>query len=91
MPAKNGLVDLLIGVNYADLHYAFVNICGNLGESIAHLGLLEWICIGPDLMVEHSLEQEHTIRAFLIKDTGLTWWNWWLLSAGSSTQVFFGD
>ena len=60
MPAKNGLVDLLIGVDHDDLHYSLVNICGNLGEPIAHLGLLGWICIGPDLMVEHSLEQEHT-------------------------------
>ena len=42
----DGLVDLLIGVDYA--------------EPIAHLGLQGWICIGPDLMVEHSLEQDQT-------------------------------
>lgn len=50
----------MIGVDHDDLHYSLVNICGNLGEPIAHLGLLGWICIGPDLMVEHSLEQKHT-------------------------------
>ena len=39
-PAKDGLVDLLIGVDNADLHYSFVDIRGKVGEPVAHLGLL---------------------------------------------------
>ena len=47
LPAKNGLVDLLIGVDYADIHYSFVDIRGNVGEPVARLGPLGWTCVGP--------------------------------------------
>lgn len=60
LPVKDRLVDFLIGVDYADLYYLFVDIHGNMGEPIAHLGPLGWICVGHDLIVEGSLEQEHT-------------------------------
>ena len=60
LPAKDGLVDLLIGVDYADLYYLFADIHGNMSEPIAHLGPLGWIYVGPDLIVELSLEQENT-------------------------------
>jgi len=46
-------VDLLIGVDCANLHDLFVDICGNVGEPVARL------LLGP-LMVERNLEQEHT-------------------------------
>ena len=40
LPAKDDLVDLLIEVDYADLHYSFVDIRGNVGEPVATLGSL---------------------------------------------------
>ena len=59
LPAKDGVVDLLIGVDYADLHYSFVDIRGNVGEPVARLGPLGWTCIGPP-DGKGSLEQERT-------------------------------
>lgn len=44
-------MDLLIEVDFADLHNSFVDIFGNVGEPVARLG---------PLMVERNLEQEHT-------------------------------
>ena len=46
-PAKNGLVDLLIGVDNADLHYSKADVNGPPGSPIARLGPLGWTCIGP--------------------------------------------
>ena len=45
LPAKVGLVDLLIGVDFADLHYSFVDIRGKVGEPVAWLGPLSRTCI----------------------------------------------
>ena len=59
LPAKDGVVDLLIGVDYADLHYSFVDIRGNVGKPVARLGPLGWTCIGPP-DGKASLEQERT-------------------------------
>ena len=54
-PATDGLVDLLIGVDNADLH-SFVDVRGKAGEPVARLGGLVL-----DLqMAERRLEQEHT-------------------------------
>ena len=46
-PAQNGLVDVLIGVDNADLHYSKVDVHGPPGGPIARLGPLGWTCIGP--------------------------------------------
>ena len=46
-PAKDGLVDLLIDVDTANLHYSFVDVRGKVGEPVARLGPLGWTCIGP--------------------------------------------
>ena len=47
LSAKDGLVDLLIGGDYAVLHHSFVDIRGNVGEPVARLGPLGWTCIVP--------------------------------------------
>ena len=39
-------VDLLIGVDYANLHMSYTEVCGNPGEPIARLTPLGWTCIG---------------------------------------------
>ena len=59
-PAKEGLVDLLIGVDNADLLYSRADVCGEPGSPIARLGPLGWSCIGAqrkseELTVERTL------------------------------------
>lgn len=42
-------VDMLIGLDYSDLHYSFKDVRGKPGEPIARLTPLGWTCIGnPD-------------------------------------------
>lgn len=45
-PAKDGLVDLLIGVDNTELHYSRENVRGNSEGPVARLGPLGWTCIG---------------------------------------------
>ena len=48
-PANNGLVNLLISIDNAELHYSHVNLRGESGGPIACLGPLGRSCIGaPD-------------------------------------------
>ena len=69
-PAKDGLVDLLIGVDNADLHYSFVDVRRRVGEPVARLGPLGWTCIGRlDGRVELGT-RTHTIRTLLTREAG---------------------
>ncbi|KAG1663588.1 THAP domain-containing protein 1 [Nymphon striatum] len=43
---KRPIVDILIGLDYADLHCSLQDICGKSGEPIARLTPLGWTCIG---------------------------------------------
>ena len=48
-PVNNGLVDLLISIDNAELHYSHVDLQGKSGGPIASLGPLGWSIIGtPD-------------------------------------------
>ena len=69
-PAKNGLVDLLIGVDDADLHNSFVQIRGKVGEPVARLGSLGWTCIGPPDGRVESGTRTHTIRTMFTREVG---------------------
>ena len=40
-------VDVLIGLDCADLHYSFQDIQGAPGQPVARLTPLGWTCIGP--------------------------------------------
>lgn len=40
------MVDVLIGIDCADLHYALEEIRGRPGEPVARLTPLGWTCIG---------------------------------------------
>lgn len=44
--APDDLVDLLVGVNNAELHYSKVDVHGPLGGPTARPGPLGWTCIG---------------------------------------------
>ena len=69
-PAKDGLVDLLIGVDNADLHYSFVDVRGKVGEPVARLGPLGWTCIGPPDGRAETGTRTHTIRTLFTRDVG---------------------
>ena len=45
-PGKGPIVDLLIGVDYAELHYSFKDVRGQPGEPVARLTPLGWTCTG---------------------------------------------
>ena len=60
-PAKDGLIDLLISVDNADLHYSFVDVRGKVGEPVARLGPLGWTCIGPPDGRAETGTRTHTI------------------------------
>ena len=66
-PTQNGLVDELIGVDNADLHYSKVDVHGPPSSPIARLGRLGWTCIGP---TGRQLEKRsHLImHSFLTRD-----------------------
>ena len=40
------IVDILIGIDYADLHYSIKDVRGKPGEPVARLTPLGWTCIG---------------------------------------------
>ena len=67
-PAKDGLVDLLIGVDNADLHYSFADVRGKVGEPVARLGPLGWTCIGPPDGRAETGTRTHTIRTLFTRD-----------------------
>ena len=65
-PATDGLVDLLIGVDNADLHYSRADIRGEPGAPVARLGPLGWTCIGAVAATE---SRSHVIRTLFTRDS----------------------
>ena len=63
-------MDLLIGVDNADLHYSFVDIRGKVGEPVARLGPLGWTYIGPPDGRVESGTRTHTIRTPFTREVG---------------------
>ena len=66
-PANNGLVDLLVGIDNAELHYSHVDLRGKSGGPIARLGPLGWSCIGAPEN-EAARTRSHVIRALFSKE-----------------------
>ena len=64
-PAKEGMVDLLIGVDNAELHYSRADIQGPSGAPVARLGPLGWTCIGATNKEASKGKHSHTVRSFL--------------------------
>ncbi|XP_053395846.1 uncharacterized protein LOC128555994 [Mercenaria mercenaria] len=50
---RKNTIDLLIGVDYSDLHYSLHEVRGEPGEPIARLTPLGWTCVGS---IENSVE-----------------------------------
>ncbi|XP_070547931.1 uncharacterized protein [Ptychodera flava] len=59
------IIDILIGMDYADLHYSYRDIRGRPGEPIARLTPLGWTCIGNTVCsnvdkMQHQTNFTHT-------------------------------
>lgn len=64
-PAMNSQVDLLIGVDNADLHYSMADVRGPNGGPIARLGPLGWTCIGRSGTHDANGNRSHIVHSFL--------------------------
>ena len=62
------IVDLLIGLDCADLHYSFKDVRGTPGQPIARLTPLGWTCIGALSDVYLSDPKTHFARTYFASD-----------------------
>jgi len=67
-PANNGLIDLLVGIDNAELLYSHVDLRGKSGGPIARLGPLGWSCIGAPNKNEAARTQSHVICTLFTKE-----------------------
>ena len=65
---KRPVVDVLIGLDCADLHCALQEVRGRPGESIARLTPLGWTCIGNPGSGDRTAVQTHFARTYFVKD-----------------------
>ena len=66
---KRPKVDMLIGMDHADVHFSFKDVKGKPGEPIARLTPLGWTCIGsPDDAKKHMEKS----RSFFIQDEDIS-------------------
>ena len=63
------IVDLLIGLDSADLHYSFKDVRGEPGQPIARLTSLGWTCVG-DLgkIVQHNATTNFVRTSFVSEE-----------------------
>ena len=69
------MVDILPGLDCAELHYAYEEVRGRPGEPFARLTPLGWTCIGnPDPLYTNVLQTNFAYTNFIedIPETGLT-------------------
>ena len=64
-PARDGTVDMLIGVDNADLHLSMVDLPAEYGGPVARRGPLGWTCVGTISGGDSSKKRTHVIRTFL--------------------------
>ena len=67
-PANDGLVDLLIGIDKAEVHYSHVDLRGKNGGPITRLGPLRWSCIGAPDENETARTRSHVIRSLFTRE-----------------------
>ena len=60
-PGPRPFVDILMGVDYAELHYSFEEVRGRSGESVVRLTPLGWTCVGsPSGLIGSDLQTSFT-------------------------------
>ena len=62
------IVDILIGIDCADLHYSIQDIRGNSGEPVARLTPLGWTCIGHPITKQETTHQTNFIHTYFVRD-----------------------
>ena len=62
------VVDVLIGLDCADLHFSFRDIRGEPGQPVARLTPLGWTCIGPTDDGQQDYEQTNFARTYFVTD-----------------------
>ena len=67
-PANDRLVDLLIDIDNAELHYSHVDLRGKNGGPIARLEPLGWSCIGALDENETARTRSHVIRSLFTRE-----------------------
>ena len=66
------IVDILIGIDYADLHYSIKDVRGKPGEPVARLTLLGWTCIGhPSLCPEQNYRTNFICTYFVQEESSV--------------------
>ncbi|PFX16125.1 hypothetical protein AWC38_SpisGene19627 [Stylophora pistillata] len=71
-PAQEGLVDLLIGVDNAELHYSRADVRGGEGDPVARLGPLRWTCIGSPEGKQWTGARAHISRTLFTRDLNVS-------------------
>ena len=66
VPSKKPVVDILIGLDYSDLHTSLEEVVGKIGEPTARLTPLGWTCVGYPTSSK-SISQA---RSFFCKQDG---------------------
>ena len=67
-PGPNAIVDMLIGVDYADLHYSIKDVRGRPGEPLARLTPLDWTCVGPPSGLKGGDLQTSFVQTYFIQE-----------------------
>ena len=62
------IVDILIGLDCADLHYSYRDIRGKPGQPIARLTPLGWTCVGALSNLPQSRLSTHFARTYFTSD-----------------------
>ena len=66
------IVDILIGIDCADLHYSIKDVRGKPGEPVARLTLLGWTCIGhPSLCPEQNYRTNFICTYFVQEESSV--------------------
>ena len=60
------VVCMLIGIDYAELHYSIKDICGQPGEPVARLTPLGWTCIGAADVIAGGTPLTHLNIAYFV-------------------------
>ena len=62
------IVDILIGIDYADLHYSIKDVRGKPGEPVARLTPLGWTCIGHPSLCPKPNYRTNFIRTYFVHE-----------------------
>ena len=60
------IIDMLIGVDYAELHFSIIDVRGRPAEPVARLTPLGWTCIGSPKLTEDRVQQTNFNMAYFV-------------------------